>query len=61
MLGRSSVDGVACLVNSVSVCEEKREKDGTEKRKMKEKSREKMKVEMKEKMKRDKGEKMFPF
>ena len=39
----SSVDGVACLVNSVSVCKEKREE-----RKRREK--------MKEKMKRDRDE-----
>ena len=47
-----SVGGVICLVNYVSVCEEKREKE----ERMKEKRREKMKGKMKEKMKRDRDE-----
>ena len=38
------VDGVTCLVNSVSVCEEKREE---RRERMKEKRREKMKEEIK--------------
>ena len=51
------VDGVTCLVNSVSVCEEKREE---RRERMKEKRREKMKGSMKEKMKRrEKKEKII--
>ena len=51
------VDGVTCLVNSVSVCEEKKKRE-----RMKEKRREKMKGRMKEKMKRrEKKEKMIFF
>ena len=50
------VDGVTCLVNSVSVCEEKREK---EEMRMKEKRREKMRGKMIEKMKRDRGDFFF--
>ena len=46
------VDGVTCLVISVSVCEEERKR----REKMKEKRREKMKGKMKKKMKRDRGE-----
>ena len=43
------VDGVTCLVISVSVCEEERKR----RERMKEKRREKMKGKMKEKMKRE--------
>ena len=52
------VDGVTCLVVSVSVREEEREKRRDT---MKEKRREKMKGKMKEKMKRDRGKKCLFF